>query len=130
MTSSLLPCPHCGAKNELAAVRCYSCAAPLDAQDTVVQNEIPDALLENAERALREEPPPPRDTTDRMGIAVAGTLGVLFFGIFLVPIVLIVTGGWIVFLPFIYAPQLGLICYFGVMFVAIAALWLWALRKD
>ena len=130
MTPSLLSCPRCGAKNELAASRCYSCAARLEANEQAAASEIPDVLLDNAARALREEPAPPRDTNDRMGIALAGTLGVLFFGFFLIPIVLLFTGGWILLLPLVYAPALGFFCYVCIMLVVIAALWLWALKKN
>ena len=130
MTPSLLPCPRCGAKNDVAAARCYSCAAALDTNEQAAASDIPDTLLDNAARALQEEPAPPRDTTDRMGIALAGTLGVLFFGFILVPIVLLFTGGWILLLPALYAPEIGFYCYIGIMFVVIAALWLWALKKE
>jgi hypothetical protein len=121
-----LPCPRCGAKNSDEAARCYACAAHLDAPQPA-PDDIPDALLEQAERELREEPPVPRDSTDRLTVAVAGTAGlcILFF---LLPLLAFWFSGGLLWIIVAASPLLVFICYCGLVLIAFAALWAWALN--
>ncbi|HEX8552539.1 MAG TPA: hypothetical protein VF681_13410 [Abditibacteriaceae bacterium] len=124
MPPFFLLCPRCHAKNTADAARCYACAASLQTDNTA-PDDIPDPLLEQAAQAIRETPAAGADPGERMGVAVAGTLGILLFALVL-PVIVFFLAPW-VYLLIVASPLPAFLCYLTMVVFATVGLWVWAL---